>query len=499
MEPYRLHSEEHAAVVGTLADAFSRAGRELILVGGYNRSLLLGTVPHDLDFATDAAADETVLLLEGVADRREDGSPQVYAVGQRYGTVGALVAGEPVEITTYRENEEYGEDHRRPTALAFASSFDTDAARRDFTMNAIGYDCLSGGLRDHFGGAADIERGIIRAIGNPADRFREDPLRMLRAARFASQLGFSVEPATLSGMREEARGLSRVAVERVRDELFSLLLGEHPSVGLDLLAETGILALLLPEIDRMRGMRQPEIHHDKDVYHHTLKAVDSVPPVLVLRLAALFHDVGKPDTFSVTDTGTVHFYDHERVGAGIADGILERLVVPNALRQKAVHLVRRHMHPHRLTKMWEQRGQANVAAGVFDVSEKDLRRLLSKMELVRSDGVVLVSAEDVLELNRADILAGSPAAIAGSLARWEQIGRRLGELRAAPPQPAVRDLPVTGGEVVEVLGLDPKSDGETIGRVMAALHLAVRSGHLDDEDAAGAMALARETLDGLRG
>lgn len=495
MAGHTFHSEDHEAVIRRLAEAFGPAGHELVLVGGYNRNRALGLVPRDLDFATDALPEESLRLLEAVADRRPDGTLSLYGYGQEHGTVVARVLGEKVEISTYR-GETYGEDHR-PEGVRFVATFEEDASRRDFTMNALGYDCLRGDILDPCGGVADISRGILRAIGDPDRRFAEDEQRILRAARFVAEYGFEVDPATREAMARNAAGLVDVAPARVRDELMPLLCGRYPSRGLHLLEECGGLAVVLPEIHRMVGMRQPELHHDKDVYWHTLRVVDAVRPEPDLRLAALLHDVGKPDTFSVDGRGTVHFYEHERVGEAIAEDILRRLHFPAVTRRRVCHLVRRHMYSHRLTKMWGIEGTADVVLDGFPEipGDRSIRRFVRKLDLVGTDGHVLVDTETVLELNRADILAGSPRAVRTSLRRWAATAAAVAEERSRDLQPRPSSHgPVPGGELIARLGLDPRSDGARIGRIMAAVREAYERGGMAEGDLDAAEAVAREVL-----
>ncbi len=347
------------AAVRTIAGTLRDAGHEAFLVGGCVRDLLRGVKPVDWDLTTDARPEQIVDLFPGA--RYEN----------RFGTVAIEEAGETYEVTTYRHDGPYT-DHRRPDGVVFGERLDDDLARRDFTVNAmalavgdeagattgpdagaatravvgaktiLGAGGEHGGIRDPFGGRADLAAGILRAVGDPASRFREDALRMLRAVRFAATLGFAVEEQTLAAIGQNASLASSLSGERVLAELLTLLAAPVPSIGLRLAQETGLLAAVAPELARQRGIPQGKVPGE-DLWDHTCRTVDAAPrpdpdePPL-LRLAALLHDIGKPATFA-----DGHFVGHDAVGAGLAEAWLIDLHAPRFLTGDTVNLVRHHM------------------------------------------------------------------------------------------------------------------------------------------------------------
>lgn len=310
--------------------ALLRAGGfEAWLVGGCVRDFLLGRTPKDYDLATNAMPKETEDLFREFS---------VIETGLRHGTVTVLLEGLPLEITTYRVDGPYS-DTRHPDQVQFTSSLREDAARRDFTVNAMAYH-PEAGLRDFFGGREDLAQKRIRCVGNPDVRFREDALRMLRGVRFASVLGFSVEEKTRGAIHRNRMLLSRVAPERVAPELCRLLCGEK--AGDMVLDYTDLLGVVIPELLPMAGFDQKNRHHCHDVLTHTAAALDQTPPEVVLRLAVLLHDIGKPRCFSQDGQGEGHFYGHAGVSANLAEDILRRLRLDNATRERVVTLIRYH-------------------------------------------------------------------------------------------------------------------------------------------------------------
>ncbi len=303
-----------------LLHAFRRHQRQLWVVGGAVRDRLRGLPGADEDFATDALPDQ----VEAIA--AETGA-QVNLVGQRFGTVGVFVGGRWTEITTFR-GDSYAGGTRWPE-VTFGASIEEDLARRDFTINAIAEDALGERRLDLYGGAADIQRRLIRAGGEPVRRFPEDPLRILRGLRFASQLDFEVAPETLAGMRETTPLLATLSQERITAELDRLLQGEAPSRALNLLRAVEALPVVLPEFAPMPGCEQNRFHHI-EVWGHTLATVTAIEPGDRLRLrrwAAFFHDLGKPAVRHLKANGEWGFYRHETVGAELAAEVLERLKV----------------------------------------------------------------------------------------------------------------------------------------------------------------------------
>ncbi|MCR2824909.1 CCA tRNA nucleotidyltransferase, partial [Microbacterium sp. zg.Y909] len=315
----RIGALAASPVVDALARAFAEAGFELALVGGPVRDALLGRPTNDLDFTTNARPDDILRIVKPISSAQWD-------IGRDFGTIGARVRGEQVEITTYRADE-YDGATRKPV-VAFGDDLEGDLARRDFTVNAMALRLPGPALVDPTGGVEDLVAGILRTPVDPAVSFGDDPLRMLRAARFSAQLGFDVDPATVAAMTERAETLSIVSPERIQGELVKLLQADDPARGIRLLVDTGLMAKFLPEVPALR-LEVDEHHHHKDVYEHSLTVVrqaiqlerertpDGAPDVR-LRLAALLHDIGKPATRRLEDGGGVTFHHHDVKGARLA-------------------------------------------------------------------------------------------------------------------------------------------------------------------------------------
>lgn len=399
------------------------AGYEAWIVGGCVRDALLGLPPKDYDLTTSALPEETQRVFAAY--------PRI-ETGLRHGTVTVLLEGEPLEITTYRVDGAYS-DARHPDGVTFTRSLRQDAARRDFTINAMAY-APGWGLQDFFGGQADLARGILRAVGAAEKRFREDALRILRALRFASVLDFTLEGETARAARACAPLLAAVSAERVSGELGKLLCGK--AAGRVLRDYPDVLGVVLPEILPMVGLDHRNPHHCYDVWTHTTVAVDHVPPELPLRLAMLLHDIGKPDTFSLGEDGQGHFYGHPRRSVELAEGILSRLRFPRRTRERVLTLVRYH-------------------DAVLEESPQRVRRWLNKL------GPEVFF--DLLAIQGGDAAAQAPAYCTrlDHLRRLEALARQV--LDQAPCL-TVRDLAV-GGEDLLALGYR----GPAIGRALRAL------------------------------
>lgn len=399
------------------------AGYEAWIVGGCVRDALLGLPPKDYDLTTSALPEETQRVFAAY--------PRI-ETGLRHGTVTVLLEGEPLEITTYRVDGVYS-DARHPDGVTFTRSLRQDAARRDFTINAMAY-APGQGLQDFFGGQADLARGILRAVGAAEKRFREDALRILRALRFASVLDFTLEGETARAARACAPLLAAVSAERVSGELGKLLCGK--AAGRVLRDYPDVLGVVLPEILPMVGLDHRNPHHCYDVWTHTTVAVDHVPPELPLRLAMLLHDIGKPDTFSLGEDGQGHFYGHPRRSVELAEGILSRLRFPRRTRERVLTLVRYH-------------------DAVLEESPQRVRRWLNKL------GPEVFF--DLLAIQGGDAAAQAPAYCTrlDHLRRLEALARQV--LDQAPCL-TVRDLAV-GGEDLLALGYR----GPAIGRALRAL------------------------------
>ncbi len=327
-----------------IAATLRQSGFQALLVGGCVRDRLLGVQPKDYDLVTDAHPHEVLSLI-----------PKAQPVGAHFGVIlvpgGDMgVPGEHVEVATFRSEGEYS-DGRRPDQVHFVTQPEIDAHRRDFTINGLFEDPLTGQILDFVGGQTDLKAGFIRAIGHPLVRFHEDHLRMLRAVRFASRLSFQIESATLAAIRQDAHEIGRISAERIRDELIRILTQAHARNGIELLDEAGLLVHILPQVKAFQGVQQPpEFHPEGDVWIHVLLMLEGLRnPSRTLALGVLLHDVGKPPTFRVADR--IRFDGHAEVGAQMARQILTGLRFSNDDVEQAVSLVANHMKFKDVEKM----------------------------------------------------------------------------------------------------------------------------------------------------
>jgi poly(A) polymerase len=456
---------EQAQVVDRLTRTFSEAGQELVLVGGIVRDLLLGhTPPGDLDFATNAHPEITEQL--GL----QAGAESVYLIGARFGTVGLVFPTDDpqqkinVEITTYRA-EHYPHETRHPE-VAFGETLEDDLSRRDFTVNAIAADALTGTLIDPFDGQADLVMGIIRAVGDADTRFQEDPLRLLRAARFVSQLGFAVEQATAEAMQRQASSLARISRERIYAELTRLLTGTYASHGLETLHMTGLFDIVLPEIGYLpyQSPAPDDPHLEKDLWEHTKRVIDRSPSRPGVRWAALLHDVAKPQTRSVSPSGEIHFYGHERMGADIAKRILVRLNADRATQAAVHHIVELHGRPETYDETWTDSAVRRLMLDAGD-------HLDDLLDLAASDVTSARAERQQRARNRIDALRNHIA--------------RLQEERAL----ADYQSPLDGTELMALFDRPP---GRWIAEIKDHLRELVIDGELDPDDKDRAAEIARE-------
>jgi len=431
-----------------LARRFRAGGHALLLVGGSVRDRLLDRAEQDFDLATDAPPEVTRRLLAAA------GADAVWAVGERFGTVAAKLDGIQVEVTTFR-----GE-----TPGAFADTIEADLSRRDFTINAMAIDLECGRLVDPFGGETDLKAGVIRAVGDPRARFLDDPLRLLRAIRFAAQFGFRIEPETLAAIRALAPMLERPAVERVAVELNKLLLSERPEMGIRLLVDAGLAAHVLPELLPLRGTASGGYRH-KDVFEHTLRVLRRLPPRLALRWAGLLHDIAKPRTFSVED-GEVRYWGHEAAGAEMARAILARLRLDHATIERVAHLVANHGYVNSYDSDW---------------TDSAVRRL------IREAGDTL---DDLLALSAADVTSQREERVAAARARVEELAERIRRIQAEADV-AKLTSPLDGHDLMRLFNRPP---GPWIGRIKHHLTQLVVDGTLAPDDTATAEAIARQML-----
>ena len=404
------------APVLTALCRLQNSGYQAYLVGGAPRDLLLGREPQDWDIATDARPEQVKAVF-----------PRTFPLGEKFGTVGVLIDETPLEVTTFRREGDYS-DGRRPDWVAFTPAVRDDLARRDFTINAIALDPLGEKLVDPYGGVRDLKRRLVRAVGEPRTRFYEDPLRMLRFYRFQATLGFRGESCTEQSITAEL--IRKVSGERLRDELTKILIAGAPAFGLNGLARSGLLTVILPEFI-------PVYPADPALFRHLVATVEAIKPCPELRWAAFLHDLGKAATRQVAADGRVRYYGHDKVSQDLAAGLLERLHFPNASRQKILPLIRWHMF--------------DASPALTDAA---LRRLVGK---VGPEHIF-----DLLELRRADIVAtGRPTYQARESLAF--LARRIEALLAGETVLTRKDLAVNGHEVMAFLALPP---GPEVGAVL---------------------------------
>lgn len=325
-----------------LGKLFKDAGFELALVGGPVRDAFLGRVSPDLDFTTSALPDQTIDVLKGNVDSWWD-------IGKEFGTIGARIGNDTVEITTYRA-EKYDPDSRKPL-VAFGDNLEADLFRRDFTVNSMALRLPEKVFVDPTNGLQDLLAGVLKTPGTPEDSFTDDPLRMMRAARFTSQLGFQIHPDTFAAMSAMRDRIEIISAERVHDEFVKLMLGAQPRLGLEALVDSGLAGHVVPELPALK-LETDEHHHHKDVYQHTLTVVEQAIDYekdyglerdFVLRFAALLHDIGKPATRKLEAGGAVSFYHHDMVGAKLATKRMKALRFDNDTTKAVAHLIEHHL------------------------------------------------------------------------------------------------------------------------------------------------------------
>ena len=451
-------------VIRRVADAFAAAGHDLHLVGGPVRDALMGRGIHDLDFTTPARPDAIEAVLRGLTRTTWD-------MGREFGTIGASVrvgdVEEIVEVTTYRADS-YDPTSRKPT-VSFGDSLVDDLVRRDFTVNAMALSVVSGAFEDPHGGLADLEARALRTPSTPEVSFSDDPLRMMRAARFASQLGFEPAPEVVAAMTDMAERIEIISAERVRDELSRLLLSDSPRAGLDLLVRTGLADRVLPEVAAL--VREVDEHgRHKDIYQHTLTVLEQSidlererghQPDLVGRLAAVFHDVGKPRTKRFEGGGKVSFHHHDVVGAKMTRKRLTELRFSSDEVKAVAQLVELHLRFH---------GYADA-----DWTDSAVRRY------VRDAGDVL---ERLHILTRADCTTRNARKANRLRTAYEQLEWRIDELAEREELDAMRpDL--DGTQIMEILGIGP---GPAVGQAYKfLLEKRIDEGPLGEEAAREAL------------
>jgi poly(A) polymerase len=460
----RLAALAASPVVVRVADAFAAAGFELAIVGGPVRDALIGRPTHDLDFATNARPDDILRIVTPISTAQWD-------IGRAFGTIGARVQGEQVEITTYRADS-YDGATRKPV-VAFGDVLDDDLVRRDFTVNAMALRVPEQALVDPSGGVEDLVAGVLRTPIDPRVSFGDDPLRMLRAARFSSQLGFAVAPETSEAIAGLTATLAIVSPERVQGELVRLLASDDPVRGIRLLVETGLLAEFLPEVPALR-LEVDEHHHHKDVYEHSLTVLrqaialersrhPDAEPDVPLRLAALLHDIGKPATRRLEPGGGVTFHHHDVKGARLARARLRDLRFDSDTMTVVARLIELHLRFF------------GYAEGAW--TDSAVRRY------VRDAGEEL---ERLHILTRADVTTRNKRKAARLAAAYDDIEARISQLAAQEELDAIRPE-LDGNRIQEVLGIGP---GREVGEAYRYL-LEVRL----DEGVIGADAAEQRLLE----
>jgi poly(A) polymerase len=434
--------------VDGLASLFDASGHRLYLVGGVVRDALLGRLREngDLDFTTDARPDQIEALLAGAADA-------VWTQGKKFGTIGARWGGRTIEVTTHRADV-YNPDSRKPS-VSFADAVEADLSRRDFTVNAMALSLPDLRLIDPFGGVADLAASKLRTPLPPEESFSDDPLRMMRAARFIAGYGLVPEPELFAAVASMRARLDIVSDERIRDELDKLIVVEAPAPGLWFLVETGLAEEFLPELPAL-GLEQDPIHRHKDVLAHTIAVVENTGPDRLLRLAALFHDIGKPKTRSFGPRGTVSFHHHEVVGARMTRDRMKALRYPADDIEIVTRLVELHLRFHTYRMGW---------------TDSAVRRY------VRDAGPLL---DRLNELTRCDCTTRNAVKARALARRMDELEARIAALHEQEELRAIRpDL--DGNEVMARLGLKP---GPLVGEALAfLLELRLDEGPLGEEEA----------------
>jgi poly(A) polymerase len=419
-----------APVADELGRLFARNGHELALVGGPVRDALLGRPSHDLDFTTDAPPERVLAIATNWADA-------VWPIGIEFGTVGLRKGEAKLEVTTYR-SESYDPKSRKP-AVTYGTSLADDLGRRDFSVNAMAARLPGHEFVDPFGGLDDLAAKVLRTPGRPEDSFSDDPLRMLRAARFTAQLGFTVDDAAVAAIRAMAARIEIVSVERVRDELSKLITAADPRRGLTLLVDTGLADYVLPELPKLR-LEVDEHHRHKDVYEHSLTVLDQAiaqeedGPDLVLRLAALLHDIGKPRTRAFLPGGRVSFHHHEVVGAAMTRSRLSALRFPKDVVAAVTRLVDLHLRFH--------------GYGDGEWTDSAVRRY------VRDAGPLLSRLH---KLTRADCTTRNKRKAAALARTYDELEARIARLADEEELAKIRPE-LDGNEIQRILGIPPGPD-----------------------------------------
>ena len=451
-----LEGSTNNSLFATLGESFAKAGFEFALVGGPVRDAFLGRVAPDIDFTSSATPDQILEIIKPIADANWD-------IGRAFGTIGARFKKDTVEITTYR-TDQYQVDSRKPE-VKFGIDLNEDLLRRDFTINAMALRLPEKTFVDPFNGLKDLLAGVIRTPGKPEDSFSDDPLRMMRAARFASQLGFEIEPETFDAMRAMASRIEIISAERGQQELVKLMLGKFPRKGLTALVDSGLAEYVLPELPALR-LEVDEHHHHKDVYEHTLTVVEQaidyerdygLEADFVLRFAALLHDAGKPKTRRLEPGGGVSFHQHDLVGAKLARKRMQQLKFDTDTIKSVSRLIELHLR--------------FFGYGDQGWTDSAVRRY------VRDGGELLTRLH---ALTRADVTTRNKRKADRLSFAYDDLERRITALREQEELDALRpDL--SGEEIMELLGIKP---GREVGEARNfMMELRLEEGSLSKDEA----------------
>ncbi len=411
--------------VNFIINRFYKNNYEAYMVGGCVRDSILGITPKDYDITTSAKPETTILLFN-----------KTIPTGLKHGTITVLINNDPYEVTTFRTDGSYL-DNRRPSSVNFVTDIKEDLSRRDFTINALAYNKITG-LIDYFNGVTDIKNKLIRCVGDPDKRFKEDSLRMLRAIRFSCQLSFDIEINTLNAIRKNHLLISNISKERIRDELCKILISDNPSKGLQLLKETNLLELILPDINSLVDFSPKCTNHNRNVFTHTLKVIDNTENNLILRLSALFHDVGKINTLTAFNNGSFYgFPGHCLEGSIMTKKILSDLRFDNNTIEIVSKLIEHHL----------------VLNVDIMPTKYEVKKLLNS---VGKDNMHLLFA-----LQRADIKSlNNPEPFLKKVSYTEDL---VNEIIKNKEPLLVKDLDITGKDLINILGIKP---GKLIGEIL---------------------------------
>lgn len=453
---------EEQAIITQLAQAFRAHGKELYLVGGTVRDEIMGRESHDIDCATDALPDEIKAIVATIVPLNSGERFIIVPIGEKFGTIQLIFQNSTqIEITTYR-GERYTPGSRKPE-VQFGDDLLEDLRRRDFTINAIAKNALTGEIVDPFCGQSDIALGFIKAVDDPEQRFRDDPLRMLRAVRFAAQFGFIITSWTSAAILFHAHELDNISQERIRDEFCKILLGPNVFDALNNLLGLGLFSAFLSEVVDLEDVGQWP-HHTCNVFDHTVLVVQQTPPDLEVRLAALLHDIAKPQTRTVDERGVTHFYEHEDIGAEMTRTILRRLRFGNSIVEDVAKMVKLHMRVNAYTPQWSN---GAVRRLFIDAGEELILDLLN-----------LAIADGTSDRNE-------PPEVVRE--RMRHLLNRLAQVQAEAGQhPLVS--PLDGEELMKLFGKGP---GPWLKPLKQHLNDLVVEGSLHPEDKESAMAAAR--------